>query len=333
MSTLPKEVKKLYKQISQIYIEYGRVTKIFDNIETARQLFGYSIEPECFLVQGISGVGKSSIAEIYVADHPRRRTKSGVRVPVLHAIIPKPTTLKSVITHLLRVLGDPLAGYGNTTEKKDRLIKFLGECKVEIILLDEFQHLLDVDCSIVSDWLKVLIEESKIPVILFGLPECEQVLQENIQLNSRFSSRLVLEPFKWDSENSRKEFEEFITAFDEQMPFSGKSELVTYADKIFYASDGISRSAIRLIKRAALNALLRNRNFIAQEDLAMSYSLVLQSLHANKENPFRDNFDTSLLESNEYLDHLERKHYPTQGITSRIKKRKKKVDTFSEMIR
>ncbi len=52
-----------------------------------------------------------------------------------------------------------------------------------MLILDEFQHFIDRDSAkvlkTVSDWLKTLILDTNLPIILIGLPEAEQILQLN----------------------------------------------------------------------------------------------------------------------------------------------------------
>ena len=72
-----------------------------------------------------------------------------------------------------------------------------------MLILDEFQHFIDRDSAkvlkTVSDWLKTLILDTNLPIILIGLPEAEQILQLNChsQLSRRFANRCYLGPFVW----------------------------------------------------------------------------------------------------------------------------------------
>jgi len=53
-------------------------------------------------------------------------------------------------------------------------------CKVELLILDEFQHFQDRDSLKVlktaSDWLKLLMDENGVPIVLAGLPYSHTVL-------------------------------------------------------------------------------------------------------------------------------------------------------------
>jgi archaellum biogenesis ATPase FlaH len=79
---------------------------------------------------------------------------------------------------MLDSIGDPAADKGTVSSITLRLRKFLKGCEVELIILDEFQHFDDRQSKnilkIISDWLKNLLNQSKVPIILVGMPGCER---------------------------------------------------------------------------------------------------------------------------------------------------------------
>jgi len=83
-------------------------------------------------------------------------------------------------------------------------------CEIELLLIDEFQHFYYANSIVefrkISDWLKNLISNTGLAVVLAGLPEAELVVRSNEQLDRRFSTRLALTPFDLDSPH---EFDEF----------------------------------------------------------------------------------------------------------------------------
>lgn len=337
------KLKELYRKVNEIYIVHPRLNKIFDSIAFAHENSADSAEPECLLVTGIPGVGKSEIIRMYMNDYPRINTSEGVEVPAFAAIVPKPTTIKSFGTSLLKSLGDPFAERGTTTEITTRLAKFIKDCKVKIIFLDEFQHIPEsADPDIAADWLKVLIETTRVAVVLFGLPNAAEILEANEQLESRFSNRIYLEPFCWFDNNldkkviegKQKEFKRFLAAIDKELPFPELSDLDSddIAPRIFYASDGVTRPMMRLIRRASYIALSEGRNSISLKDLETSYNLVLASRYSAKQNPFNRDFNLDVLKSNVYLDHVKILQKPKPGFNNRTKKRKPPKKTFNKAI-
>lgn len=74
-------------------------------------------------------------------------------------------------------------------EPSRRLTELLSGCGVQLLVLDEFQHLVSrrTSMEVVSDWVKTLLNRSDIALLLVGMPQTESVLVSNPQLNSRFS--------------------------------------------------------------------------------------------------------------------------------------------------
>ena len=93
-------------------------------------------------------------------------------VPVLYASVPVPATCKSLVTALLTAIGDPAAQKGSQIVQTLRLKRYLDACCVELLILDEFQHFQDRDShrvlKTVSDWLKLLMDETGVPIVLTG---------------------------------------------------------------------------------------------------------------------------------------------------------------------
>lgn len=98
------------------------------------------------------------------------------------------------------MLGDPAADKETISSQTLRLRKFIAACEVELIILDEFQHFDDRQSrnvlKTISDWLKNLINQCTVPIVLVGMPGCESVLDQkgNEQLKRRFASRHEILP-------------------------------------------------------------------------------------------------------------------------------------------
>jgi hypothetical protein len=76
----------------------------------------------------------------------------------------------------------------------NRAARLLIHCGVELTVLDEFHHLFDGDRAKVmtksSQWLKVLIVNTGLPVVVCGMPEAECVLSAE-HTERRFKQRLT----------------------------------------------------------------------------------------------------------------------------------------------
>lgn len=257
-------------------------------------------DPDCLLLVGNTGSGKTTILETYLESYPRRDTDDGSIVPVMYTLIPPPASVKGLVTKMLEKLGDPLYEKGSTIVQTIRLHRLLNECKVELIILDEFHHFIDSDSNKVlitlCDWLKSLIVNTKIPVVLFGMPISENILKvDNWQLSRRFNYRHNLVPFPRD-EAGLNLFRGFLSEIEGQLPLLGKSNLAdkSLSERIYYATDGTIGHVMTLIRKGATFAIENNFDRI---DLGILYTIYWENLHSEgksckKIDPFLEkNFD------------------------------------------
>jgi type II secretory pathway predicted ATPase ExeA len=280
------------KLVEQIYISYPRLEVVIKKIEHCHRHSKLSAEPECLLITGETGAGKTTLYKRYQQRFPRRVTEDGTVVPVLSVSIPVPATVKSMVTTLLVALGDPFAEKGTVVNQTLRLKRLLVDCGVELTILDDFQHFIDRDSSKVlqnvSDWLKDLLNETKIPVVLIGMPSSEQILEENKQLKRRFAARASLAPFGWDTPGEQLEFRKFLKVLDGRLPLLERSHLADTetAYLIYCATGGTVASVMKLVRRATSLALEQGCEKLTLEILARAYDERLAADDAERKNPF-----------------------------------------------
>lgn len=280
------------KAIEAIYIEYPRQTNIIGDIEECVAISQHSKEPECMLILGWSGVGKTTIYEQYIVKHPIVDNDELTEVPVFVAHIPANTTIKGMVSQLLEALGEADADRGTRFTQTRRLKRLLTACKVRMIILDEFQHLIDYRSDTViqdvANWLKTLLNEVAVPIALVGLPSSIRVLRENEQLSQRFATRRTLEPFKWETLEEQREFRRFLANVDKALPLAERSNLadIEMAFRLHRASGGIVRRVMRIIRRAARLAVQQDATRVTMEILAKTFSVVDEISPQVPQNPF-----------------------------------------------
>ena len=301
----PNKDRKKYKNlpiedrvqmVESLYIHFPRNEKTLKAIREHHTHAKFASEPEGLLIQGETGAGKTTIIKLYMKDYPRTYAEETTTVPVLYARVPTPATCKQLVTKLLEAIGDPAAERGTQISQTLRLKKYLEVCKVELLVLDEFQHFQDRDSQkvlkTVSDWLKLLMEETGIPIVLIGLPYSHTILDThgNEQLKRRFATRITLGPFGYESSQERQDFRRFLNMIDEKLPLAEKSNLAdpSMALCVFEATGGVVAHVMKLIRRATVIALESNRETITLDILALAYEQRLASNDPEKENPFGD---------------------------------------------
>ena len=280
------------KAANQIYATYPLFNRVLEDIYECH----YSPEingeddPDCLLLTGEAGAGKTTIYKTYAQNYPRQETDEGSIVPIIYTPIPVPATVKGLVQAILKELGDPLYEKGATRDQTNRAYDLLAACQVELIVLDEFHHFIDRDSNkvlkTVCDWLKLLILNTKIPVVLFGLPESKRILEVDLddkQLSRRFKYRYELIPFP-RNDLGMKLFRQFLSDIEEQLPLEEKSGLAnkSMAERIYYATDGTIAHVMTLIRKGATFAIKQDLNRLDLEILNTIYER-----HLKHEKPFK----------------------------------------------
>ncbi|PMB27369.1 TniB family NTP-binding protein [Fischerella thermalis] len=317
---------------NNVYVLYPRFKEILAAIDDCHHFSNLKDEPECLFLKGETGAGKTTILKSYARNYPRYQTPDGTIVPVLEVTIPSPATVKSVVTKLLWQLGDPAYDKGTISNQTIRLIGLMKDCGVSLVFLDEFQHFIDRDSAkvlkTVSDWLKDLILDTKVPVVLIGLPEAETVFQFNPQLSRRFANRHNLSPFSW--EDSGREFRTFLHAVESQLPLIEESALAyeEMALRFYYASDGIVAYVMKLIRYGTHLALKYGQKKLDLNVLANAFEKYVKADKPYKKNPFIDSdFLNEVKDASLYAPSM-----TMVGATSQKIKLKKKTTRASDIL-
>ncbi len=275
-------------------IRYPRFNQLHDKIQLCQQLSRTAGEPQCMVLEGMPGVGKSTLIKSYAEAFPRCETPSGPRVPIFYLETPSPATVKGMAAKLLAVLGDPAANHGTLWSMNARLIHFIQACEVQLVILDDFHHLLDQETNRVlykvSDWLKVLVKETNVPFLVVGVVDTvRRILNANAQLSRLFAIRETLQPFRWDSQqpDTIKEFAAFVSFAEGQIGMNLPTELerLDLLYRLFEASDGIVGNVMNLLRYSVVLSQQQAHDHLTLDILSTAFNMRLAE-HVNKRNPF-----------------------------------------------
>jgi len=317
-------------------IRYPQFNQLENLIRIAQEMSKAANEPQCIALEGQTGAGKTTLVQDYARSIPRTETPSGSEVSVFYVETPSPVTIKAMASGMLARLGDPLAYKGVTSALSDRLAHFLVQCKVQLVILDDFHHLIDTDRDrvllTVSDWLKVLIKESQVPFLVVGLEgKVERILQANAQLSRLFAYRETLNPFAWDESNetTKQDFASFIRMVEQSIDVRledglDRAELLF---RLYYATDGVVANVMNLLRHAAYMASAKGQKTLDLTLLAEAFEIRLAKHLRSKVNPFETKWGKRFIAPE---DRLFNAH---EGAGKRSRRRKERLPTASEVLR
>lgn len=279
-------------------VHHLRFQKAFKEIARCHRMGRFRFdEPNCLLITAESGCGKSTLRNEYAKDYPRFEMEDRTAIPVLHLELPSQPTVKNVAERILIELGDPFAEKGSAEGKTARIVTLLKECRVELVILDEFQHFVDRSSEKVeykvADWLKSLINASKVPFVLMGLPRCKRILDVNEQLRRRFLPRVELRRFHIRTKNERQQFAGILKSLEKALPLEAPSALTDTAviPRIYYATHGIIDHTMKLVGESLNIVLSEHRPTIDQEVLRRAFERVIWAEASAQTNPFHSAFE------------------------------------------
>ncbi|MDH6374324.1 putative AAA+ superfamily ATPase [Paenibacillus sp. PastF-3] len=285
--------------VKSILVMHPKFAEALSELEEIHELSKHSVMTDQLCILGPTGAGKTTMVEQYASKFPRILERERTVIPILNVKVPpRARSPKVLASKILRVMQDPMFNAGTEENMTNRIQYFVKACDIQMIILDEFQHLIDRETDHVlanaSDWLKTFIEEVNIPVVLCGLPVSERIFEHNEQLDGRYPNRILLPPFAFSTNEEIIEFRKFIVSIDKQLPFYKLSHLSDpdIAAKIYYFSFGVPRYIMDLLKQATKYALKKGNDQITQIELRDSFDKITRSIRPYAINPFEQkNFD------------------------------------------
>lgn len=276
-------------------IHYPRFKRLHEEIRLCQRMSRIAGEPQCLSLEGCTGTGKSTLVMAYASSFPVVETQEGRRIPVLYMEVPSPVGIRDFASAALKRIGDPAFDKGTRAALSLRLIGLIRDCRTELVILDDFHHLIDKRTNHilheVSEWLKYLIKETGVPFMVVGIEgRVEIILRANSQLSRLFAARETLEPFAWDTTKPEtlQEFSCFVSYAEKAMekPLSSELPRMDLLYRIHYATDGVVGNVMNLVRVANELAEMRGHKTIELAMLSLAYEKRLQKHLSNRINPF-----------------------------------------------
>lgn len=157
------------------------------------------------MLLGPSGAGKSTLVNTYRWTFPDVVKEDRIVRPIIYVSLQSCVTPKDILSALLHACGDPEPGKGTGSSLFRRFKGIADSLKVELIIIDEIQHVLPEHThrrtQEAADTIKSISTDTKIPFILVGLPHGIRLLTDTIkgqhdeeQLIRRFNAPVEIKP-------------------------------------------------------------------------------------------------------------------------------------------
>lgn len=286
------------RSFDELYIPFPQFLTAKNTIETCLNDFRETGITNHMLVTGEAGSGKTSLCRWLSQQHPRKVLKDRNVMGVLITSIPPSATISGFASAMLSALGDPFPERGTVTSRSQRVITLCRQCRVEMLLFDEAQHLHDRGNTkthyMVGDWLKYLIDDLNVPTVLLGLPRTENILLINDQLRRRFSKRCSLALGQDKAANIAAESLQIFLSLASQIdipvqyaPFSAQE----LGERLYFASDGRVAYIKKLLVASLRQSFERKIDVIDIALLEQVFTTEIWWDALGPLNPFNENFE------------------------------------------
>lgn len=129
-----------------------------------------------------------------------------------------------------------------------------------------------------ADWLKVLVDESKVALVVSGLPSALAVIKQNEQLEGRFLAPVEMQRFDWRIPAHRSEFAAITGAFEQSLvtqldvPSFREPEMVF---RLYCASGGLIGYLTKLLRQLVWTAAETQRKSLSLGDFDKAHALAV----------------------------------------------------------
>lgn len=207
-------------------------------------------------ILGASGCGKSYILKHFANDlYPPFRTRDrGLPVrPVVYMPLPSEFKLGDLQQLVLAAMG--AVSHGWQGSNRDLHIKRLAkDLHVRLVMFDDIQHFTNQSPLLTSklfDWVKYLLNDLEIAVVVAGIPRAAEALHTDDQISTRF------EPLTMPRWQVGEALEQFLMNFERTFPLHEPSNLGApdMQEEILLASRGVTRLMVGQLMNAAIYAI------------------------------------------------------------------------------
>jgi hypothetical protein len=263
-----------------LFIMTPDLRRLYDKVDRVRHYRSFG-QQRNFLLGGPSGMGKTTCLDWFVLNHPPVVDAHRNRVPVVK--VNAPYSNKSVHRLLRQIVlqcGKTYFQGDREGDLLDKVILYFQKCSVEILIVDEIQHLRTDGMK--RRLLEISNETKGVPIICASCHPTEFV-RGDPEIAGRWNDYFELEPY------TGKRLEELLAFVELVLPFTQPSYLALRQltqDKqlvdgpaaiIERCTDGILRDIMLLITEASLQAIERGDPALTPDLLKQAWTSVQEN--------------------------------------------------------
>ncbi|WP_158899507.1 ATP-binding protein [Sphingorhabdus lacus] len=306
--TFPKD--KRLERVADIFVDRTSTQNIEKRLAKIRSDRLIAAEPTCMIITGETGVGKTTFLKRYRDMHGAeyRDENNNIVRPVFYLSLQARSTPLTTAQQMVSQLVSPTVAKGGLKNLTDLVKHHLLAQRVELVICDEFQHIVKSGGSIstyqAAEWVKEVVKDTRVPFVMAGMPGHDGVaaiIDNNDQLKSLTPFRTAITPFEYDSVVLRDDFRQFLAEVDNKLPFNSFSYLGQpsqrtdqdvmisgISDGIYSITHGYLRPLNLLLREAAEIAIDNDHSRIEVTDLRDAVEeLALLSDWCQAPNPFK----------------------------------------------
>lgn len=287
-ATLPKDTR--LERIASIFVDRTSTQNIEKRLGKIRADRLIAAEPTCMIITGETGVGKTTFLKRYRDIHGAEYRDSSQNLirPVFYFSLQARATPLTTAQQMVGALISPDAAKGSLKNLTDIVKHHLLAQRVELVICDEFQHIVKSGGTIATyqaaEWVKEVVKDTRVPFVMAGMPGKDggvaAIIETNDQLKSLTPFRTTITSFGYGTLGERTTFRDFLAEIDDKMPFNEYSMLgqpstksadsevrLGISDAIFSVTHGYLRPLNLLLREAAAIAIDNDHIRIETSDL------------------------------------------------------------------
>lgn len=218
-------INPLVKQFSSATFNHEQFATGLSLLEQTHSMSG--IDNCGVVITGVTGVGKSRLLNTYVKNTYSKPcyqpTELLTPLPIIKVRVPGHPTIPRLIEKILLSAAHVMPTGRSTDSLESRLHKLIINQGTEMMIFDEFQHLLPRNASrqitnATTNFIKTLADDYKLAFCFAGKPEMAHVLDGFDEIVDRLAfGQFEMNPFSMTSDLNTKDFKKYIASIQKKL--------------------------------------------------------------------------------------------------------------------